>query len=75
MTNGESVLGYKDMKLIDTFVPTGVQARLYERLGRIPRQARPETAVKIEALWNQRNTCPEEEVAAIDDEMLALMLE
>ena len=30
--------------LIDVFVPPGVQAHLYQRLGKTPRQARPRTA-------------------------------
>lgn len=59
----------------DIFLPPGVQAKMFERFGRCPRQAGDETAAKIEALWLRRNNAPEEELDAIDKEMESLAAE
>ena len=57
------------MKLKDTFLPPGVQAALFARLGTYPRQLPIADAAKIEALWLKRNNCPEDEIETIDMEM------
>ena len=62
------------MKTIDVFVPPGVQAHLFHRLGKTPRQAPPRTAAKITALWKERNQCAEERIAAIDSQMEEIMV-
>ena len=65
----------KNMKnKVDVFVPPGVQMKLSARLGTIPRQATPAVAAKIEKLWLARNNCPENEIAANDEKMEAIMV-
>ncbi len=64
----------KNMKL-DIFVPPGVQARLYQRLGLCPRQGTPGVAAKIKSLWLRRNNCPENEIESIDDKMEQIMVD
>lgn len=56
----------------DIFLPPGVQAKMFARFGRCPRQAGDETAAKIEALWLRRNNAPEEDLDEIDNEMTLL---
>jgi hypothetical protein len=55
------------------FLPPGVQARLFTRFGRCPRQADDATASKLDALWQRRNQAPENELDAIDDEIERLV--
>ncbi len=57
------------MRLKDTFLPPGVQARLFTALGSCPRVLPVAPAKQIEDLWARRNNCPEDEIAAIDAEM------
>jgi hypothetical protein len=56
----------------DMFLPPGVQARLWERFGFVPRQADETTVAQVEALWLKRNQAPEEQLTTIDDEMYRL---
>src|SRR5438128_851991 len=60
--------------MIDIFLPPGVQMRLSERLGMIPRQTTVGTAKAIEQLWRTRNRCEESEVDAIDKRMENLIV-
>lgn len=53
----------------DVFVPPGVQANLFRRLGYCPRQLRPAAKRKIEALWIERNQAPEMEIQSIDEKI------
>jgi hypothetical protein len=59
---------------IDVFVPPGVQMKLSARLGRIPRQATPAVAAKIEKLWSVRNNCAESEIESLDQKMEEIMV-
>jgi hypothetical protein len=44
-------------KLKSVFLPPGVQIKLSERLGTIPRQLPPAIVAQIDALWMRRNQC------------------
>ncbi|MDI9380587.1 MAG: hypothetical protein QM845_06855 [Verrucomicrobiota bacterium] len=59
----------------EIFVPPGVQARLFERIGLCPRQASESTAKRIELLWQKRNTADEGEVADIDNQMFEAVID
>jgi hypothetical protein len=59
----------------DVFLPPGIQAKMFQRFGRCPREASEETAAKIEALWLRRNNAPEEELDSIDHTMEELAVE
>lgn len=59
----------------DIFVPPGIQANLWHRLGTIPRQATPAIAKKIKALWQTRNNAPEEQLQAIDAKMEQIVID
>jgi hypothetical protein len=39
------------LKLIDTFLPPGVQAKIYQRLGHCPRQLPVRQSNQISRLW------------------------
>ena len=56
-------------KRIDVFLPPGVQQRLHEELGQVPRVLPASAGKKIEALWRKRNTCPDDELDGIDVEI------
>lgn len=58
----------------DIFLPPGVQRRLYERLGRCPRQLPLAPAATIERLWRRRNEAPEEQLPAVDADIEAIVL-
>jgi len=59
----------------EIFVPPGVQARLFERMGVCPRQASEQTAKRIEALWQKRNASDESEVVGIDNQMFQAVVD
>ena len=58
----------------DIFVPPGVQVRLADRLGDIPRQLPAGAASKIEALWAKRNTAPDDQLDGIDASMETIVV-
>ena len=62
-------LNERKMKLKSVFLPPGVQAKLYERLGTCPRQLPIAAVTQIDALWMRRNQCDESEIDAIDAQM------
>jgi hypothetical protein len=62
------------IKLIETFLPPGVQAKMYARIGRCPRRLPTRQHNQIMRLWLVRNNCPENEIEKIDDRMEALAM-
>ena len=62
------------LKLIETVLPPGVQAKMYQRLGHCPRQLPVRQSNQISRLWLVRNNCPEKEIEAIDARMETLAL-
>lgn len=62
------------MKTTDIFLPPGVQARLFERLGHSPRTGTVLQAAAIDLLWRDRNKADENEIDVIDSGMLKVML-
>lgn len=54
------------MSTREIFLPPGVQMRLNESLGFIPRFFPVAAANDLDALWKVRNTCEEAEVAEVD---------
>jgi hypothetical protein len=62
------------LKLIETFLPPGVQAKMYQRIGRCPRQLPVRQHNAIMRLWQTRNNCREDEITKIDGRMEALAI-
>jgi len=61
-------------KRVYTFLPPGVQRRLHDELGQVPRVLPPAAAKKIEAMWKRRNTCDANEIDAIDAEIAGIAI-
>jgi hypothetical protein len=59
----------------DIFLPPGVQMRLFDKLGRVPRRASDIVAEQIERLWRERNNAPEYDLDRIDRGMKDLIIE
>ena len=64
----------KSQKKKDVFFPPGVQVKLYQRLGNVPRMLPLNVVSKINALWDKRNICPEKDIEAIDKEMVKIVI-
>lgn len=56
------------------FLPPGVQIRLNERLGNVPRQLPDAAAEIIEELWEERNIAPDEDIDRIDRRMERIVM-
>jgi len=59
---------------VDIFLPPGVQARLYSRLGYCPTRLHADTAALIEELSAMRSTASGAEVDSIDNEIVAAVV-
>lgn len=58
----------------EVFLPPGVQARLIEKTGSVPRKLDEKTVAEIDVLWDRRNSASESDLAAIDEAMERLVL-
>lgn len=60
--------------IVETFLPPGVQIKLWDKRGVVPHMLPIDAHNKIMALWNRRNTCDESEIEAIDIEMESIAI-
>ena len=67
-------MNHTDKMKKDIFLPPGVQMRLADRLGAIPRQLPTGAASKIEALWAVRNTAMNDQLDVIDAKLETIVV-